>query len=288
MRKVLLGIVFLIISTNNIYSQVGTLYCRAGFPYCYYTINSGLPIIPPVCSGNAQFYVVIMDSCSFVPWTDDTCLQDFGQIHCSICASPNRFLIFALTDSVQIDSLISLLDTSNHKIPLGNHILVYTCGFCSYSLMPHYIAFKNAFINLGSSMMSTLPDTVPFIFYVKMGFPGTISEVHGNTSVDVINISVQMQCMLTDINEIENSNSSVSIFPNPATNEIRVHPDNYRDKVESVEIYDVMGEKIISLTPGPSPSGEGSSVDVSSLRAGIYFVRVRGEKSFAVGKFVKE
>ena len=50
-----------------------------------------------------------------------------------------------------------------------------------------------------------------------------------------------------------------------------------------------MGERIKVLTPNPSPSGEGSaSIDVSMLAPGIYFVKVRGEKTEAMLKFVKE
>ncbi|MBK5286778.1 MAG: T9SS type A sorting domain-containing protein, partial [Bacteroidia bacterium] len=69
------------------------------------------------------------------------------------------------------------------------------------------------------------------------------------------------------------------------------------------EVWDVMGRRMKDLTPGPSPLGEGSAslpatangsqhwqagIDVSELKSGIYFVKVRGEKEERVGKFVKE
>jgi len=84
--------------------------------------------------------------------------------------------------------------------------------------------------------------------------------------------------------ELATGNSSMIIYPNPATTEFRIHP-GVSGRIESVEVYNALGEKC--LTPTLS-KGEGVRVEVSSLPRGIYFVKVRGGKSFAAGKFVKE
>jgi PKD repeat protein len=75
----------------------------------------------------------------------------------------------------------------------------------------------------------------------------------------------------------------LTLYPNPAINQLTI--ENGKWKIENVEVMDVMGKRC--LTPTLS-EGEGVRLDVSGLSAGIYFVRVRGEKDFAVGKFVKE
>jgi hypothetical protein len=74
------------------------------------------------------------------------------------------------------------------------------------------------------------------------------------------------------------------VFPNPATNELLVQSSEPGDKAV-IEIYNVLGEKC--LTPALS-KGEGVRVDVSSLPAGIYFLKVRGEKEERIAKFVKQ
>jgi hypothetical protein len=85
----------------------------------------------------------------------------------------------------------------------------------------------------------------------------------------------------TGVNEIENLNSSISLFPNPATSEIKIK--NAKSKIESVEVFDVMGQlQTSNLRP------QTNSVDVSSLAQGIYFVKVTGENTTAVAKFVKQ
>ncbi len=86
-------------------------------------------------------------------------------------------------------------------------------------------------------------------------------------------------------NEISERNDyEISLSPNPVTSELRIQ--NAELKIEHVEIYNVLGEK--RLTLNPSPKGEGLRVDVSSLASGIYFVKVKGEKEERVAKFVKQ
>ncbi|HLG35522.1 MAG TPA: T9SS type A sorting domain-containing protein [Bacteroidia bacterium] len=55
-------------------------------------------------------------------------------------------------------------------------------------------------------------------------------------------------------------------------------------RVENAEVYDVLGQK--RLTLNPSPFGEGLRLDVSSLSAGIYFVRLISEKKTVTKKIV--
>ena len=95
-------------------------------------------------------------------------------------------------------------------------------------------------------------------------------------------------------NDVVNENS-ILVFPNPAERELII--DNGELKIESVEVFDVLGQKIKDLTPSPrlaspssgvtSPSGEGSaSIDVSKFAPGIYFVTVTDEKKNKVTRKV--
>ena len=85
------------------------------------------------------------------------------------------------------------------------------------------------------------------------------------------------------INE-EGNSSLLTLSPNPATDELRIQ--NAELRIKNIEIYNLLGEK--RLTLNPTSNGEGLRVDVSSLPAGIYFVKVRTDKTNFAGKFVKE
>ncbi|MBK5285431.1 MAG: VCBS repeat-containing protein, partial [Bacteroidia bacterium] len=80
------------------------------------------------------------------------------------------------------------------------------------------------------------------------------------------------------LNEITES-ISVSVFPNPATNELIIK--NAELRIEKVEIYDVLGQKYNSAF---NILNSELTIDVSSLAPGIYFVAVRDEKNNVVVK----
>jgi len=86
------------------------------------------------------------------------------------------------------------------------------------------------------------------------------------------------------INEDKKETNSLSIYPNPATNELAVSCG--LQVVKDLEIYDVLGEIVFSQRP--TASSQKLSVNVSDLSPGIYFVKVKTEQGISMAKFVKE
>jgi hypothetical protein len=68
----------------------------------------------------------------------------------------------------------------------------------------------------------------------------------------------------------ENSSSTFSVYPNPASRELTI--ENGKWKINSIEIYDVHGRR--SLTKILSSEERVTIIDVSELKAGIYFARL--------------
>ncbi len=77
------------------------------------------------------------------------------------------------------------------------------------------------------------------------------------------------------VNEIGN-NEEISIYPNPATNEITIE---IKEK-GSISIYNVLGKMIIETKE--------KKIDVSGFAKGIYFIEVTTAKGIERKKFVKE
>jgi hypothetical protein len=76
---------------------------------------------------------------------------------------------------------------------------------------------------------------------------------------------------------VENQELNISLSPNPATTEIVVESAEFN--VERIEMYNVVGERVLTHPQPPLSSTmanaqRGLRIDVSSLRAGIYFVAV--------------
>jgi hypothetical protein len=98
-----------------------------------------------------------------------------------------------------------------------------------------------------------------------------------------------IDCNFTvSISESIRESKSVILFPNPATNELRIQSRilGTELRIERIEIYDVMGKK--RLTPALSKGEGAASIDVSTLTPGMYFVRVKIEKGIVTEKFIKQ
>ena len=76
-----------------------------------------------------------------------------------------------------------------------------------------------------------------------------------------------------------------TVYPNPARNELRV--TSYELQVTSVEIFDIYGRHI-PLSSRPLVHSSTTTIDISALSAGVYFIRLSDGQSFSVQKFVKE
>jgi hypothetical protein len=84
------------------------------------------------------------------------------------------------------------------------------------------------------------------------------------------------------INEIDNS-KNISIFPNPADGKI-ILSIPIQLSACSVRILNTEGQELLQQ----SVNGPNTAINVSSFRAGIYFVKVTGEQTALVKKFIKK
>ena len=113
----------------------------------------------------------------------------YGQFngHPSLCPGTTNWrgrsegmFIFQLYNSVQMDSLVSML---NNKIPDGHYVLAYTYITDTYTNPTNLYAswpasLYTAFQNLGATSFSPgMPDD-GFIFFAQKGNPGSAQEIH--------------------------------------------------------------------------------------------------------------
>jgi hypothetical protein len=106
----------------------------------------------------------------------------------------------------------------------------------------------------------------------------TITAVYGEDESDPSN----EDCDAVKIGITEYT-QKVKIYPNPATNELRIEICDIISEICDIVIYDTFGRKVLSsLTSHSSPF---TSINISLLNPGVYFVKITNE---VVGKFVKE
>ena len=106
---------------------------------------------------------------------------------------------------------------------------------------------------------------------------------------------------LSDILGVKNisaDNNDFTIYPNPATNQLTIHPVGWSsngvnasslhsDKPANVFITNVLGQETSPPAPLQMERGD-AMIDISKLAAGIYFLQLKWESGSVVKKFVKE
>jgi len=100
-----------------------------------------------------------------------------------------------------------------------------------------------------------------------------------NTPVATNTTINTMTNILLNVPFAENENNYMTLFPNPATNQLTV--TNERFEISNVEINDVLGQIVFSHQQTYN-SQKQITIDVSKLNSGIYFVKMKtgnGEKT---------
>ncbi len=76
------------------------------------------------------------------------------------------------------------------------------------------------------------------------------------------------------------SKNGFKIFPNPVSNELFISAENLQ--ITEISIYSISGQLIFKSNK------DESSVDVSALKNGIYFIEITSDQGKMIKKFIKE
>jgi hypothetical protein len=92
--------------------------------------------------------------------------------------------------------------------------------------------------------------------------------------------------VVTAVEDISTGSMSVQVYPNPTSKELRVENGEWR--VEGIEIFNLLG-KSVGAYPCGRPNADGTmTINVESLPAGMYFVRITTDKGIVTKKVIKK
>ncbi len=90
-----------------------------------------------------------------------------------------------------------------------------------------------------------------------------------------------VDCGGVGISEV-NDDNEINIIPNPATNQFTI--ENSQLRINSIHIYNVLGEEVLRLE---RIANSQKAIDISTWKAGVYFVEVETEKGVVRKKVIK-
>jgi hypothetical protein len=116
---------------------------------------------------------------------------------------------------------------------------------------------------------STLVSNVTFFATASNGN----YDIHTNNTVDGALVLTNAFAIATGIDQVQKNNASVSMYPNPANEVINISFATQPAEV-TIAVYEMTGRLLKSVTTNKNST----SLDVSDLKNGIYFVTLSGKE----------
>ena len=179
---------------------------------------------------------------------------------------------FRFDGEYTVETMMNTIENMDHRFSYetgdwGVTDIIFDNGEVHYSLVGDYWMY-----NINGSMAMLGYDQQPIINgdFIKWGDISCATEIAYWTYVWTTPVQPVSAC--DDVDEVEAT--SLSIYPNPATDVLYVNAEN----LNRVEIYDMTGRNVLNTTS--------SVVALRGVEAGVYFVTVRTENAVKTTKLV--
>lgn len=179
---------------------------------------------------------------------------------------------FRFDGEYTVETMMNTIENMDHRFSYetgdwGVTDIIFDNGEVHYSLVGDYWMY-----NINGSMAMLGYDQQPIINgdFIKWGDISCATEIAYWTYVWTTPVQPVSAC--DDVDEVEAT--SLSIYPNPATDVLYVNAEN----LNRVEIYDMTGRNVLNTTS--------SVVDLRGVESGVYFVTVRTENAAKTTKLV--
>ena len=206
----------------------------------------------------ASFHVAIIDSLTLEPWS---AVEHSGLGHVNnwpawIGSAQEHLFIFRQNSTANMTALENMLRDS---IPDGNHVLLWTWQHSNFSgYVPMPASLKSQLGLMGANQLSTVSDSLPFLFYSKIGNTSSTIEVVGDS------INHKMLTLSTNLTSSANFGNIYSEIIGPSTRwdslSWRVNslefPTTKDSTILNVFGLDASGNETLIINSLPTDSGD--------------------------------
>jgi hypothetical protein len=195
-----------------------------------------------------------------------------------------------LPEGISIDTINCALS----DILAGNYILTITDngdGSWTFTITPRP---ANAGLLRSITQTTNYQDIVHIAYNVPEdladgSYTVIISDLHF-TIEDETEINQDEMPVVINVGEQEMGvetlhETSLQIYPNPVNDELKI--ESVDCKINSVEIFDVSGRNVGAGRALPLHNG-GQTINVSSLPAGVYLIKINTDKGTKTERFIKK
>lgn len=133
----------------------------------------------------------------------------------------------------------------------------------------------------GTANESLFKTLTPGDYYVKVFGKGSAFNA---TSCYTLKVQLGTAMVQEPLIPMNNENTVVKLYPNPANTELNVSTDEELDETATLKILNLEGKVMYIQAFQANPQ----SIDVSTYAPGFYYIQVHTSQSDAVYKFIKE
>ena len=119
-----------------------------------------------------------------------------------------------------------------------------------------------------------------FVNWTKNGIVVSTNSSYSFTVTEDVKLVANFE---GGVGMVDKELSAVKIYPNPTTGELKITNEEF--EIRNIEIFDITGRKLLSHISTMSPE---TTVNISHLPAGVYFVKISTKVGEIVKKVLKE
>lgn len=119
--------------------------------------------------------------------------------------------------------------------------------------------------------------SVTEVFVLRSDAAATlVGGVNDNFEIDNIYLSTSEILSLNKLKE-----EGVFVYPNPATDEFKIKTLN---TIDNLSVYSILGQKVLDI----NPRNNMSTINISSLKSGMYLLKMKSNGKSMTTKFIKK
>ena len=225
--------------------------------------------------------------------TSNTCkMQNLGTPFCSVCKEAiiekihslvNPIVEFTPSNASVINSATNLLDFKLTKlmIPSPNTLsITWTLDGTDLPNTTQIQQIDQTNLTLGTHTLS-----------VKVTDNTSLVNVNNHTTLhlNTVKWTINKTVLSTNINAEEKS-FSYNVYPNPSSNELKIHIENPNENtLLSVSIFSIEGKLVKNSTVNKTiPSDHEEVINISDLANGTYIVQIKNDNIIQNHKIIKQ
>jgi len=187
------------------------------------------------------------------------------------------------TDTIHIGEYVQILDSSknvtNWQFVKGDK------SYYTDTSRPFNHIFKIKYNKAGTYRIYLNGTSKVYFPIPAPGYWGNCSSVFGDSNMHPEDPTFRVVVLDTATNiHLREKACTISIYPNPADNQIIIISDIFPYKVKNAEIFDIYG-KIVMTVPFEFFEQNSNQINVNALPNGLYFLKITTTNQLYVNRF---